>query len=97
MQREDASTYWVCFWTGDDVEQPASHDPRRITGAESVAEVLAWVQEVREERRFELFVETTERAETRMHGRTDDRRPVRLTGDFTPRGVTSTITLSVHE
>lgn len=97
MQREDASTYWVWFWTGDDVEEPASHDPRRITGAESVAEVLAWVQEVREGRRFELFVETTERAETRTHGRTDYRRLVRLASDFTPRGVSSTITLSTHE
>ena len=50
--QEEPSIYWVCFWTGDDVEQAARHDPQRITGAGSVAEVLEWVHEVKEERRF---------------------------------------------
>ncbi len=96
-QREAASIYWVCFWSGDDVERPASHDPQRITGAGSVAEVLEWVSEVRKERRFELFVETTDRAETRTNGWTDYRKLIRLAGNFTPEGVTSTVKLSAHE
>ena len=96
-QREEPSIYWVCFWTGDDVEQAARHDPQRITGAGSVAEVLEWVHEVKEERRFELFVETTDHAESRAHGWTDRRKLIRLAGDFTPGGTTFTIAFHAKE
>ncbi|MFC9919809.1 hypothetical protein [Agromyces binzhouensis] len=64
-QQQDARAYWVCFWTGDDVEQAARHDPQRITGARSVEEVLAWLIREKGERHFELFVETLDHAETR--------------------------------
>ncbi|WP_395244444.1 hypothetical protein ACGGZK_01175 [Agromyces sp. MMS24-K17] len=93
-QRQDASTYWVCFWTGDDVEQAAQHDPHRITGAASVEEVLDWVHRERGERRFELFVETLDHAESRERGWVTERRLVRLAGDFRPAGVSVTIPLT---
>jgi hypothetical protein len=93
--QENPSIYWVCFWTGDDIEQAARHDPQRITGADSVAEVLEWVHEVKEERRFELFVETADRVETTAQGWTDRRKLIRLAGDFTPGGTTFTLTLDV--
>ena len=91
-QREEPSIYWVCFWTGDDIEYSAQHDPQRITGAASVEEVLEWVHEVKGGRGFELFVETLDRAETRAHGWMDHRKLIRLAGDFTPGGTTATIT-----
>ncbi|MCI9858332.1 phosphoribosylformylglycinamidine synthase subunit PurS [Microbacterium proteolyticum] len=96
-RREDPSIFWVCFWTGDDVGEAARHDPQRITGAESVAEVLDWVSEVREGRRFELFVETEDRAETSAHGRADYRKLIRLAGDFTPKGSTFTVALHAED
>ncbi|QHC62762.1 hypothetical protein GSU69_08760 [Rathayibacter festucae] len=49
------------------------------------------MHEVKEERRFELFVETTDRAESRAHGWLDHRKLIRLAGDFTPGGTTFTI------
>ena len=93
-QQEDPSVYWVCFWTGDDIERPARHDPQRITGATSVEDVLAWVHAEKGERRFELFVETTNYAETRETGWTPYRNLIRLGGDFEPNGVTTTITFA---
>lgn len=89
-QREEASVYWVCFWTGDDEERPAQHDPQRITGASSIAEVLDWLEIEKGERRFELFVETTDHAEGRS-GRTPLRKLIRLAGDFRPGGTSTTI------
>jgi hypothetical protein len=83
-QQEDASTYWVCFWTGDGSEQGARHDPQRIRGAASVEEVLAWVNVEKGERRFELFVETTDHAESRESGWVARRKLLRLAGDFRP-------------
>ena len=53
--------------------------------------------EVKEERRFELFVETTDRAESRAHGWIDHRKLIRLAGDFTPGGTTSTISFHAQE
>ena len=91
-QPEDAAVYWVCFWTGDDIERPAAYDPQRVTGAESVEEVLAWVHAVKGERFFELFVETDGNSQTREHGWMPYRKRIRLAGDFTPAGVTVTIT-----
>ena len=95
-QQQDASVYWVCFWTGDDVEQAAQHDPQRITGADSVEEVLAWLARERGERRFELFVETVGPTESREHGWITQRNLIRLAGDFRPGAttVTSTVTRS---
>ena len=92
-QQEDPSIYWVCFWTGDDVEVSAQHDPQRITGAESIEEVLEWLHREKGERGFELFVETADRVETREHGWTDYRKLIRLAGDFRPSGRTFTIPL----
>ena len=77
-----------------DVEQAARHDPQRITGAESVEEVLEWVHREKGERRFELFVETLDRAQTRDSGWIDHRKRIRLAGDFLPAGTTTTITFS---
>ncbi|MFF2274116.1 hypothetical protein ACFVTX_17710 [Agromyces sp. NPDC058136] len=82
----EASAYWVCFWTGDDIEVAARHDPQRITGAASVDEVLAWLQREQGDRRYELFVETVDPA--------GSRELVRLGGDFRPRGSAVTITLT---
>ncbi|GAB2971825.1 hypothetical protein [Frigoribacterium salinisoli] len=93
-QQEDPSTYWVCFWTTDDIEHAATHDPHRITGARSIEEVLDWVHEVKGERRFELFVETLDPSETRTDGWSDYRKLVRLGGDFRPGNLTSTLTAS---
>lgn len=93
-QHQDASVYWVCFWTGDDIDHSAQHDPQRITGAESVEEILEWVHRVKGERYFELFVETTGHAESRAHGWVGFRRLIRLAGDFRPAGTTHTITLT---
>ncbi|WP_285135537.1 hypothetical protein [Microbacterium sp. lyk4-40-TSB-66] len=95
--REDPSIYWVCFWTGDDIEEAARHDPQRITGADSVVQVLEWVYEVKEERRFELFVETAERVGTSAHGSSDRRTLIRLAGDFTSGGTTCTTALYAEE
>ncbi|MFC9561609.1 hypothetical protein [Agromyces sp. NPDC056965] len=92
--QRDASVYWVCFWTGDDVEHSAQHDPQRITEAESVEEVLAWLARERGERRFELFVETVDRAESREHGRGTLRSLIRLAGDFRPGGTSVTFTMT---
>lgn len=96
-QQEDASIYWVCFWTGDDIEWSAQHDPQRVTGAESVEEVLAWISRERGERRFELFVETIDHAESRARGWESYRNLVRLAGDYRPSGVTVTIPISVAD
>lgn len=89
--QEQASIYWVCFWTGDDIERAAQHDPQRITGAGSVDEVLAWVSRERGQRRFELFVETADDAPSRSREWTPRRRLIRLAGDFRPAAVTVTI------
>lgn len=70
---------------------------RRARSAESVAEVLEWVHAMKEERRFELFVETADRVETRAHGWTDYRKLIRLAGDFTPGGTTFTIAFHAQE
>lgn len=93
-QREEASVYWVCFWTGDDVERAAQHDPQRVVGAESVKEVLAWISRERGERRFELFVETVGHAESADVGWAPHRKLVRLAGDFRPAGSSVTIPLT---
>ncbi|MCR2763341.1 hypothetical protein NQ152_07435 [Microbacterium sp. zg.B48] len=92
-QPEDAFVYWVCFWTGDDVETPAQHDPQRVSDADSVEEVLAWISRERGERGFELFVETVEYAESRDVGSTPHRKLVRLAGHFRPAGTQVTIPL----
>ena len=92
-QQQNASVYWVCFWTGDDVEQ-AQHDPQRITGAESVEEVLAWLASEKGERRFELFVETVDHAESREQGWIARRKLVRLAGDFRPRSTSATFSFT---
>jgi hypothetical protein len=77
---------------GDDVDRPAAYDPQRVTGADSVEEVLAWVQAVKGERFFELFVETDGNSQTREHGWMPYRKRIRLAGDFTPARVTVTLT-----
>jgi hypothetical protein len=92
--QQDASVYWVCFWTGDDVDQPARHDPQRVTGAGSVEEVLDWISAEKGERRFELFVETVDHAESQESGGTSYRNLIRLAGDFRPGGATVTISLT---
>ncbi|NQX12835.1 hypothetical protein HQQ80_14445 [Microbacteriaceae bacterium VKM Ac-2855] len=91
QQGEDTPVYWVCFWTGDDVERPATHDPQRITGAASVADVLDWLREEKGDRRFELFVETLDHAESRETGWTARRKLIRLAGDFRPGGTSETV------
>jgi hypothetical protein len=93
-QQQDASVYWVCFWTGEDVEQAAQHDPQRITGAESVEEVLEWLARERGDRRFELFVETIDQAESREQGSITRRTLIRLAGDFRPSSTSVTITFT---
>jgi hypothetical protein len=93
-QQEDAHVYWVCFWTGDDIDQAARHDPQRITGAASIEEVLGWLNTVKGERRFELFVETADHVEARESGWTSVRKLIRLAGDFRPAGTSVTITFS---
>lgn len=85
-QQEEASVYWVCFWTGDDIEQTAHHDPQRITGAASIEEVLDWLNVEKGERRFELFVETADHAESPQFGWSSLRKLIRLAGDFRPAG-----------
>lgn len=94
VQQQDASVYWVCFWTGDDVEQAARHDPQRITGADSVEEVLAWLAREKGERRFELFVETVDHAESRDDGWIAHRNLIRLAGDFRPGSTLTTFTMT---
>lgn len=91
---EETPIYWVCFWTGNDVEQPARHDPQRITDATSVAEVLEWLHEEKGERLYELFVETLDHAESRESGWTARRKLIRLAGDFRPGGTSETITFT---
>jgi hypothetical protein len=96
-QQHDASIHWVCFWTGDDIEWSAQHDPQRVTGADSVEEVLVWISRERGERRFELFVETIDHVESRVRGWEPHPNLVRLAGDFRPGGVTVTIPLSLAD
>ncbi len=93
-QREDASLYWVCFWNGDDIEHPAQHDPHRVTGARSVEEVLEWVHRTKGDRRFELFVEMADHAESPEDGWVVIRNLVRLAGDFHPAASEVTIPLT---
>ncbi|MFG6504564.1 hypothetical protein [Microbacterium sp. P05] len=93
-KQQDASVYWVCFWTGDDVDQPTRHDPQRVTEAESVEEVLAWISAEKGERRFELFVETADHAESRESGWVSYRKLIRLAGDFHPGGTTVSVVLT---
>lgn len=95
--KEDASVYWVCFWTGDDEAQAAQHDPQRVTGADSVEEVLAWIARERGDRRYELFTETVDHAESPDEGWTACRNLVRLAGDFRPAGSSVTIILTREE
>jgi hypothetical protein len=90
-RQQDASVFWVCFWTGDDIEHAARHDPQRITGAGSVEEVLAWLLREKGERKFELFVETVDHAESREHGWTARGTLIRLAGDFRPSGSSFTV------
>jgi hypothetical protein len=96
-QQEEASIYWVCFWTGDDIEQSARHDPQRITGATSIQEVLNWLHTTKGERRFELFVEIPEHTETSDLGKNFHRNLIRLAGDFRPAGSSITISLTRPE
>jgi hypothetical protein len=96
-QQEEASVYWVCFWAGDDIEQPARHDPQRITAATSIEGVLTWLHATKGERRFELFVETPGQTETRDVGRNSYRSLIRLAGDFRPGGTSFTISLTRPE
>lgn len=96
-QQEEPMVYWVCFWTGDDIHQPARHDPQRITGASSVEEVLTWLHATKGDRGFELFVETTDHAEKRDSGWTSFRNLVRLAGDFRPGGSAFTTGLTQSE
>lgn len=90
-QQEHASIYWVCFWTGDDIRSAAQHDPQRVTGAESIEEVISWISRERGERRYELFVETLDHAESRSRGWAPYRKLLRLAGDFDPAGTSVTI------
>ncbi len=75
--------YWVCFWT--EVEgSTAMHDPVRIEGAESVGEVIKWINETIGPRSYELFVEAEDRAESRESGWFDRKQLVRFAGNFRP-------------
>lgn len=94
VQQEDATIYWVCFWAGDDIEQAARHDPQRITEAASVETVLDWVAVEKGDRRFELFVETADHAETRERGWLARRKLIRLAGDFRPASTSVTLSFS---
>jgi hypothetical protein len=93
-QQEEASVYWVCFWTGDDIEQAARHDPQRITGATSIEEVLTWLHTTKGKRRFELFVELPDQTEARHLDRNSYRSLIRLAGDFRPGGTSFTTSLT---
>jgi hypothetical protein len=75
--------YWVCFWTKAQ-DSTAMHDPVRIDGAESVNEVLAWVNETLGSRGYELFVEASDRVESSELGWVDRKQLVRLAGNFRP-------------
>ena len=97
LQQEDASVYWVCFWTGDDIDQAARHDPQRITGAASIEEVLAWLNSEKGDRRFELFVETTDHAQSRDGGWISRRKLIRLAGDFHPAATSVIMTFERPE
>lgn len=79
----DSPTYWVCFWTAVDGSS-ARHDPVRVEGAGSVGEVIEWIDATRGSRRYELFVEADDRAETRESGWVDRKQLLRLAGDFRP-------------
>jgi hypothetical protein len=89
-------TYWVCFWT--EVEgSTAMHDPVRVEGAESVGEVIKWINETRGSRSYELFAEAEDRAESREFGWVDRKQLVRLAGDFRPASTVVTILLSTKD
>lgn len=90
-QQQDAAIYWVCFWIVGDIGESAMHDPHRITGAESVEEVLAWIAAEKGERSFELLVETVGHSETRDRGWVAYRELIRLAGDYRPEGSTFTV------
>ncbi|RFA13860.1 hypothetical protein B7R22_11430 [Subtercola boreus] len=79
----DAAVYWVCFWTHV-VNSSERHDPTRIDGADSVEEVLAWIDANVGTRSYELFVEVADRVQTVDHGRVDAKKLVRLAGDIRP-------------
>ncbi|MGW9167924.1 hypothetical protein [Agromyces sp. NPDC055658] len=90
VRQEDASIYWVWFWTGDDIGQAARHDPQRISDAEAVDEILDWIGR---DRHFELFVEVADHTASGDSGR----RLIRLAGDFRPAGTVVNITLTAAE
>lgn len=91
---EEASAYWVCFWTRDDVESSAKHDPQRLLGATSVVDVLEWIANTKGDRRFELFVELGGGAPPEPSDEAAHRHLVRLAGDFRPAETTVTIELT---
>lgn len=90
-QREEPTTYWVCFWTSNDDDVAVQHDPQRITGADSVEDVLAWVHNTKGDRGFELFVENSSHSESRDHGWMAFRKLIRLAGNYRPPGTTVTM------
>ena len=63
-------------------------------GADSVEVVLEWLAREKGERRFELFVETVDHAESREHGWIARRNLIRLAGDFRPRETSVTFTFT---
>ncbi|POH65845.1 hypothetical protein C3B61_09810 [Cryobacterium zongtaii] len=85
--------YWVCFWT-EISDATAMHDPMRIVNASSVDEVLNWIHETLGSRRYELFVETTDHAESVQHGWVEQKQLVRLAGNYSPSGTVATVFLT---
>lgn len=87
-------TYRVYFWT-----QPTgaivatSSDEWRITDADDVFEVITWAEAKRGDRTYELFVEHTDRIESRTEGWIEAPGLIRLAGSDPTAGTTTTITL----
>lgn len=87
-------SYRVDFWT-----QPTgaivatSSDEWRITDADDVFEVITWAEAKRGDRTYELFVEHTDRIESRTEGWIEAPGLIRLAGSDPTASTTTTITL----
>ena len=86
-------TYRVYFWSSPTGGGTAHTSYEwRITEATNVHEVIAWAESERGVRTYELFVEHSDKMESRTEGWTDAPGLIRLAGSNPTEGTSTTIT-----
>lgn len=90
----DTPTYRVYFWTQPTGAITAtSSDEWRITAANDVFEVITWAEAKRGDRTYGLFVEHTDRIESRTEGWIEAPGLIRLAGSDPTAGTIITTAL----